>query len=175
MVIDLQKLLPSVTDFIIFSLSNFESSNEGEKICTLCLCGDGFHGSVFLYLDTLKNSMQTVAKWEHKGSAWYGEDKIGKFNNSGADFAHYAGDFVLPDYPDFYEVDPETIEFVQLDGEVIKPNSDEGNEGLNKIIFSLLKQAVIQLSPFDSIPKAQPFRVGVQMIDSKYIEYWVPK
>jgi hypothetical protein len=166
--IDLRKLRDPLVTQIRDSLQAFASKNLTLKICTIALFGDGFHGSASLHLDTPEHSAAFVQKTD-----WFGEDDQGRFCNNCWDFAHCIGEYTFRGYPDLYQNElEEPVEYINLNGTKSRSSSEEGDEGNHRIIFPFLKGILASFQPFPQLSCIEPFRVGVQMRDSTYVEFW---
>jgi hypothetical protein len=172
MLIDLRKLREPLAADIRNSLLTFSAEHPDTQVSTVGLWGDGFHGTASLHLDTPENSAAFVNEWLKEGPAYYGQDAKGRFCNSCWDFPHCIGEYSFPEYPDLYEADP-PVDYVTLDGTTARAEAGEGNEGKNRIVFPLLKAVLVSFQPFSGLVRASPFRVGVQMRDSRFAEFWV--
>jgi hypothetical protein len=109
MLIDLRKFREPLTAEIQKSLNDFSVQHSDIKVCTVGLAGDGFHGLVALFLDTPEHSAAHVKEYLKHGIGWYGEDVNGRFCNSCADFPYNILEYRLPSYPDFYQINDETL------------------------------------------------------------------
>jgi hypothetical protein len=173
MLIDLRKIREPLADDIRKSLAAFSAQHLDTPVCTVGVFGDGFHGAASLYLDTPDHSSAFVKEWRDQGPAWYGRDSEGTFCNSCCDFPHCIGEYEFLGYPDFYEADIDApIDYITIDGVRERVEAEEGDEGKNRIVFPFLKIVVAEFEPFRQLSRVAPFRVGVQMHDSAYKEFW---
>jgi hypothetical protein len=174
MVIDLRKLREPLAADVRKSLIAFSTQHPNTPISTVGLWGDGFHGTASLHVDTPDHSAAFVKKWLKNGPDWYGEDSQGRFCNNCWDFPHCVGEYSFPGYPDLYlaEVDA-TVDYIILDGTTERAEKHEGDEGKNRIVFPFLKVVVAEFQPFPELSRVAPFRVGVQMRDSRCEEFWL--
>ena len=174
MVIDLREMRRPLVDDIRESLATFSGKHPGTLISTVGLCGDGFHGIVSLHADTPEHSTASVRKWAKNGPAWYGEDRQGRFCNNCWDFKHCIGEFTLSGYPDLYSApEDDPTDYITLEGAKTRAEPTDGNEGKNRIVFPFLIATLAEVSPFPMLAKAAPFRVGVQMLDSRCVDFWL--
>jgi hypothetical protein len=173
LVIDLRPYwLPLVAD-IERALRAFREQHADVRISTVALYGDGFHGAAHLHLDTASHSAAFVQRWAGQGGSL--QDAAGTFCRNCPDFEFAAGDFSFAGYPDFYEI-AETVplSFVSLDGVRSPPvDPDMGDEGKHEHVFALLKRVLASFGSFAALSRSTPFRAGVQMIDSRYIKFWL--
>jgi hypothetical protein len=172
-VIDLRPSEPKVKAMIEKALVKFAKEKPGIEASCLGLYGLAFPRYVFLSFDTEEHSQRHLEKFKSFGRNFYGKDSLGEFAYSCADFAfpEYAkADFV--DFPDFYTCGSNLL-FLDLRGQKIKVDVNrEGNEGINKVLFPFLKATLASISDFGGIKRAKVFRLGVQMHDSQYVEFW---
>jgi hypothetical protein len=171
--IDFRKFQEILITEIQKSLVDFSVQYPKIEICTVGLAGDGFHGRATLFLDTSEHSALHVEEYLKYGSAWYGEDEHGRFCNSCADFPYCIGKYKFQDYPDFYQASDETtIHYITLSGKKEYIKIEEGDEGMNRMVFPFLKETIASFQPFTILQKEIPFRCGVQMYDSLCSEFW---
>ena len=171
--IDLRKFREPLAAEIQRSLIDFSVQHPNVEVCTVGIAGDGFHGLAALFLDTPEHSAAHVEEYLKHGIGWYGEDENGRFCNSCPDFPYCIGEYCLPDYPDFYQSRGDiSIDYITLDGNEERVEIDEGDEGMNRLVFPFLKTIIASFQPFTLLLRAIPFRVGVQMHDSRYEEFW---
>src|SRR5262249_4715021 len=100
MTIDLRPMFAPLASGVRASLAAFARENGTVHICTIALCGNGFHGAASLYLDTPEHSAASVERWKSNGPAWYGQDSAGFFCNNGADFCYRVGEYSFVGFPD---------------------------------------------------------------------------
>lgn len=174
MLIDLRNMHEPLVIHIRESLNAFLAKEPETKICTVALWGDGFHGTASLHLDTPDHSAAFAEKWNKDGPDWYGEDEHGRFCNSCWDMPHCIGEYGFPGYPDLYQVGiDDSVDYIALDGTKLRADASEGDEGKNRIVFPFLKDVISAFEPFGQLHRAVPFRVGVQMRDSKCEGFWL--
>ncbi len=173
MLIDLRKSREPLASEIQNSLIDFSIQHPNIEVCTVGLVGDGFHGRAALFLDTPEHSAAHVKEYLKHGLGWYGEDENGRFCNSCSDFPYCIGEYSFPDYPDFYQKRDDTpIDYITLNGNKELVEIDEGDEGMNRIVFPFLRTIIASFQPFAMLHRATPFRVGVKMHDSQFEEFW---
>ena len=68
---------------MINSISRFESENPDIHWSNVAFEVLPYYGSIYISFDTPEHSEKQIAKYPK----WYGEDELGKFNNSPGDFA----------------------------------------------------------------------------------------
>jgi hypothetical protein len=176
MLVDLRNLREPLVADIRNSLEEFLAEYPNTPICTIGLFGDGFHGSASLHLDTPDHSAAFVKEWVENGIGWCGEDSQGHYCNSCWDFPHCIGEFAFSEYPDLYQAEVEfPVDYINLDGTKAHAQEAEGDEGMHRILFPLLKAALRSFEPFGQLYQVAPFRVGVQMRDSDLKEFWLLK
>ncbi len=172
--IDLRNLWKPLTADIQNSLVTFITQHPHTHVCTVGFQGDGFHGIASMHADTPEHSAAFVAEWHKNGPAWYGEDEKGCFCNNCADFLYCIGEYSLPGYPDLYQIDVNSpVDYITLEGTTERAEPDEGDEGMNRVVFPFLKTVVSSFQPFAQLSRASPFRVGIQMHDSLLKEFWI--
>jgi hypothetical protein len=171
--IDLRKLREPLVANIRASLLAFAARHPDTPVCTVGLFGDGFHGTASLHLDAPDNSAAFVQEWAKHGPGWYGEDDQGRYCNSCWDFPHCIGEYTFPGYPDLYEAERDAaVDYVTLDGAKERAEANQGDEGKNRIVFPFLRTVLASFQPFARLHRVAPFRVGVQMHDSRFAEFW---
>jgi hypothetical protein len=174
MLIDLRKLREPLAADIRKSLATFSSKQPNTSISSVALWGDGFHGTASLHVDTPDHSAAFVKEWVKNGPDWYGEDRQGRFCHNCWDMAHCIGEYSFPGYPDLYQADVEApVDYITLNGTKERAEADEGDEGKNRIVFPFLKVVLAKFEPFRELSRVAPFRVGVQMRDSRCEEFWL--
>lgn len=179
--IDLRNFRIPVTSFVKDAVAKFAAEYPNVEISTVDLSGDGFHGWITIHFDTMANSDSTLQETlqmypeMQESTWWYGEDQHGRFGIYGEEFAFSGQSAIgLPDYPDFYSVDPEEeVVYIDLDGQAISIDREEGNEAFNEVFFTFLKPLLRSLEPFDGLRLAKVARAGIEVYDSKYGEFWV--
>lgn len=168
--IDLRQYwLPLAAD-IHRSLRGFTQKNPAVQVCTVGIFGDGFHGTASLHLDTPAHSSAFVTQW---GSSAAGTDDVGMFCANCWDFEYCVGQFEFPNYPDLYKHNPkEPLAFVSLEGTRGLVDPTEGDEGQHCYVFPFLRRLLGSFEPYTDLRRTLPFRVGVQMRESEFIEFW---
>src|SRR5215831_5247991 len=82
--------------------------------------------------------------------------------------------YSFPGYPDLYQAEvDDPVDYIILDGTRERAEAGAGNEGKNRVIFPFLKAVLVSFQPFARLARAAPFRVGVQMCDSRFTEFWI--
>lgn len=75
------------------------------------------------------------------------------------------------------EYDNDSILEINVNDEIKSIDvEEEGDEAFNEVVFDYLKMLLQDpklLLPIDDLNKGVPFRMGVQMLDSAYEEFWV--
>lgn len=171
---DLPKQREALTDLIVDGLLRFEAVNPEVVWSNIAFDSCPWMGWVAINFDTKEKSDQIVAEYQHKGPAWYEEDKRGKFNNNCADFEYCA--FLTHEIPEWHEAyesigEDYLVNCIDANGQSVLINLElEGDEGLNKIVFVLLKEILLNsVEKIKSLSKNKGIasRVGVQMCSSE--------
>jgi|GEM_PF-5269879 len=175
--IDLSLYCAPFEAFLTKSIQEFvEEHPDVEVSCIGFYCIPSSSDGLISF-DTTNHSTENVAKWQHKGDAWYGEDEFGRYCNSPADFAfpHYRVFMFegLQDPDAAYK--PGEIEIIQaVTGERYKWDCDEeGDYGLCYAVWNfLLKDLMKNFQGFGQLKRAPIFRLGGRMHDSDIVEFW---
>jgi len=171
---DLLSKKEALTNLLIEGVRKFELDHPCIKWSCVAFDSCPWMGWVALNFDTTEKSNSIVSQFQHNGPAWYCEDENGRFNNNCTDFKYC--EFVKLEIPEWYETydslgDDFHLNYIDSNGQKKVLDLDaEGDEGLNKIVFPLLKsimtenrQKIIDLAKNrDTIS-----RLGVQMCDSE--------
>jgi hypothetical protein len=171
-VIDLRELREPLAADVRKSLAAFSSQHPNTPISTVALWGDGVHGTASLHVDTPHHSAAYVKEWQKKGTDWYGKDGQGPYCNNCWGMAHCIGEYRFPGYPDLSPAGIDApVDYITLDGSRQRPEENEGELGRHRMVFPLLKSVLAEFEPFRQLCRVAPFRVGVQMRDSPWMEF----
>jgi hypothetical protein len=155
------------------SLVSFAAEKSDVTWCTFALYACPWSGWISTNFDTEANSARIIAEFGGHGPGWYGEDEGGRFNSNCPDFAFREWRLLeLPQWQVEYE-EAEPIHVRDLSGQDHVIGSE--NEAINGLTFYFLRAVLsdhlgsMQGSPL--FPKA-PHRFGVQLLDSRFAEFW---
>lgn len=171
--IDYREFLKPATDFVHHDCERFSAKHPDVEVATVGLCGDGFHGSISLHLDTAFNSDAKVKACRAEDKDYYcGTDEFGTYSKSCHDFAYYVGHFELPGYPDFYAEDARPATFVTVDGKQVTLTEDHCDEDFHEIMFSFLLALLKEHVTFTTLRVSLPFRVVAEIVEGNPSDSW---
>ncbi|MDO0825500.1 hypothetical protein [Desulfosporosinus nitroreducens] len=166
-----------IQKFIETSIASFSQQNPTTKVASFglfCCPGSGW---ISIGFDTKTHSDENVAEFKDQGPEWYGKDDMGEFCNNCPDFEFASFNMVdIPEWVEEYE-SGEVMSII-IDDSITKEIDveEEGDEALNEVfitfLIKVLKESERQ-SVFTNINRESAFRIGVQMLDSEYSEFWV--
>jgi hypothetical protein len=161
-----------VAELIENSLSSFSAEKPDVTWSAFALYACPWSGWVASYFDTEPNSARIVAQFSANGPDWYGEDEWGRFNNNCPDFEFGEWRFLgRPDWQSAYE-ETKPICVRDLSGADHLIDSDEALNGLTCLFLQTVFSDQLALMTRRSIfPKGQ-YRFGVQLLDSRFVEFW---
>lgn len=175
--INLTEFEKPIQEFIEITVSSFTQQYPVTKVASIGLYCCPASGWISMGFDTKTHSDQNVAEYKDQGPEWYGEDDRGEFCNNCPDFEFES--FNMVDFPEWVEeYESGEILTVKIDDTSTKEIDveEEGDEALNEVFISFLTKVLKESerqSVFTKINREFTFRIGVQMLDSEYSEFWV--
>jgi hypothetical protein len=176
-VIDLRVDAPRVRDAFLRGVEFFERDQIGVPVATIAIYCCPWAGWLRIAIDTRERSDAHVKRWlpkyEARGMKWPGSDEMGLFCSNAPDFA-YRGwrDIDFAHWHDEYKGDSRSV--VGLDGHIDHPST--ASDDYNQPFYNMLVSTVRDLEGDPTIARieaAEPLRLGVQMLDSRFVIYWV--
>jgi len=169
--INLKQYRETLILFIHSSLDEFSKEHPNERISCVGIYCSPISGWVSINLDTLEHSSNHVKQYRANGPDWYGSDSKGDFNNNCPDFKYV--EYRLLDINDWCEAltNDQYVKILKENNTTVTFDLMEvGDEEINAEFFHFLKGILDELS-FYYLNKEVVFRIGVQMLDSEYIEF----
>ena len=175
--IDLRNAEKPVRELIGSSLSSFEKEQPDLIWSSFALYSCPRAGWILACFDTVENSDKGVAEFAKNGPDWYGEDAWGRFSDSCPDFQFNEWRVLeIDQWRDAYEeAETRPLQLTDLNSQVHQIGGYDGDEALNGIVFDFLRAVLLKQSgELRSDPSLMQSRrrCGVQMLDSKYVEFW---
>jgi hypothetical protein len=157
-IFDFARTKQVVAQMLDEGLSRFADKHPDEEVACVALLGGSFSAFAYLCIGTPK---EVPADLKEGGACAFKYSEYGR-----EDFEWW---------PNLYEVGPSfTIKLP--DGKVLRRSMDKnGNDAIDKPLFELLTEVMIEALPFNGLTMAKRFRVGVEMADGAHIRFWSPK
>jgi len=174
--IDLRPIRGLLSAFLTDTCQTFADAHPDVEVSTIALYVFPYSRFAGLCFDHRSHSDASVAEWQHNGPDWYGEDNVGRFCNSPADFAFPDfAEFELSSFPDLYDCD-DPLFVCDLNGDQTTIDRDTtGDEGVNKAVFPAFCDLLREFDGWSSLRTNAPFRIGVVMHDSSCQSFWQHK
>ena len=161
------------------TLAQFEKEHKDIKWSMVAIDSNPIYGWMAVNFDTQQRSDEHVEEFKDNGPDWYGEDVKGQFCNNCADYEYYAyKEIPFPQWEEEYNENNENSEkfqYINTAGEQKSIDLEElGDEGLNQIIFDLLKEILVEELSFVSATSkntSPTSRIGVQICDSYFDDF----
>lgn len=172
--VELSRYSKPLNDFLAGTIREFAAEHPDVEVSCVGFLVDSFNASSFLSFDTKEHSDGQVAKYQHHGSAWSGEDDDGRFMDHPGSFAFTNfRDFAFEGFPEFYDADPVQF-FRSPSGTIHHWNIEEdGDEGLNELMWNFfLRDLMRAFRKFEPLKRAPIFRFGICFYDSGIREFW---
>jgi hypothetical protein len=172
--VDFARTKQVVARMLAKGVARFAKEHPDVEVSCIGLFGQGFGHCTALCLETPQHSDTYVKRWAEGG--FVGKDKLGQFTNNIYEFAYCEYDSVDFDFwPDLYDVGPD-FKINMPDGKLVRRSTDKnGNEAIDKPLLELLVQVLREAGPFKGLRRAKPFRLGVEIANSAFVKFWVPK